>query len=84
VAAANTTTTMLEVDLYMPLGSTLAIYGMCLGSVDHYTFSGLWMPVGNGIGPVQFGDTTGGELVSSVIDRIGLSLDFTEVESIEG
>lgn len=42
-----------------------------------------WMPVGQGIGAVQFGDSTGGELVSSAIDRIGLSLDFTEVQNVE-
>jgi hypothetical protein len=84
VAAANNTTTMLELDLYMPLGSTLIIQGVALGTIDHFTLSGSWMPIGNGIGPVQFADSTNGELVSSTIDRIGLSLDFTEVESVEG
>lgn len=81
VGAADTTTTMIELDLYMPLGSTLTLKGMALGSVN--TRSTLWMPTGSGIGPVQFGDTTGGELVSSAIDRIGLSLDFTEVQNVE-
>lgn len=43
-----------------------------------------WMPVGTGIGPVNFSSSASGELVSSTIDRIGLSLDFVEVESVEG
>lgn len=43
-----------------------------------------WMPVGTGIGPVNFASSTDAELVSSTIDRIGLSLDFIEVESVEG
>jgi len=84
VADTNTTTTMLELDIYMPLGSTLRVYGLALGTVDHSQYGNNWMPVGNGIGPVTFPDTTNGELVSSTIDRIGLSLDFIEVESIEG
>lgn len=81
IGVADTTTTMLEIDLYMPLGSTLTLKGMALGTVN--TRSTLWMPAGSGVGPVQFGDTTGGELVSTVIDRIGLSLDFTEVQNVE-
>lgn len=84
VAAENTTTTMLELDLYMPLGSTLRLYGLALGTKDHFLSGTDWMPAGTGIGPVNFADSTSGELVSSTIDRIGLSLDFTEVESIEG
>lgn len=81
VSVADTTSTMIELDLYMPLGSTLTLKGMALGTVN--TRAGLWMPVGSGVGAVQFGDTTGGQLVSTVIDRIGLSLDFTEVQNVE-
>lgn len=81
ITVADTTTTMIEIDLYMPLGSTLTLKGMCLGTVN--TRAGVWMPVGQGVGPIQFGDNTGGELVSSTIDRIGLSLQFTEVQNVE-
>lgn len=81
ISTADTTSTMIELDLYMPLGSTLTLKGMALGTVS--TRAGAWMPVGHGIGAVQFGDSTGGELVSSAIDRIGLSLDFTEVQNVE-
>lgn len=42
-----------------------------------------WMPRGTGIGPVQFDNDAGGELVSSTIDRIGLSLSVVEVQSVE-
>ena len=81
ITGADVTTSMIELDLYLPLGSTLTLKGMCLGTVN--TRAGVWMPVGQGIGAVQFGDTAKGELVSSVIDRIGLSLDFTEVQNVE-
>jgi hypothetical protein len=81
VADTNTTTTMIELDVYMPLGSTLQVFGMCLGTTPVYESGSAWMPVGTGIGAVQFASSAGGELVSSTIDRIGLSLDFIEVES---
>lgn len=42
-----------------------------------------WMPRGSGIGAVQFSNNAGGELVSSVIDRVGLSLQLTEVQNVE-
>jgi hypothetical protein len=32
---------------------------------------------------VQFGNDAGSELVSSTIDRIGLSLTMTEVQNVE-
>jgi hypothetical protein len=82
VAATDTTTTMIELDVYMPLGSTMTLQGISLGTI--LTRSTPWFPVGHGVGAIQFGDTTGSELVSSTIDRIGLSLDFIEVESVEG
>lgn len=78
---ANTTYTMLELDLYMPLGSTLVLRGIALGT--EAATAGTWMPVGQGVGAVQFTNTAGGELVSSTIDRVGLSLDFTEVQNVE-
>ncbi|ALY08392.1 tail protein [Arthrobacter phage Amigo] len=42
-----------------------------------------FMPVGNGVGAIQFAGNNSGNLVSAVIDRIGLSLDFTEVQNVE-
>jgi len=35
IAASNTTYTMIELDISMPLASTLTLYGMCLGMMDH-------------------------------------------------
>lgn len=35
ITAANTTYTMIELDIYMPLAATLTLYGMCLGTLDH-------------------------------------------------
>lgn len=82
VLATDTNITMLEVDIFMPLGSTLNLRGMALGTEAANPND--WMPMGTGVGPVQFSSSTNGQLVSTVIDRIGLSLDFTEVESVEG
>lgn len=48
---------------------------------DHEPYE--WMPQGEGTGPLQFSSTQDGSLVSAVIDRIGLSLDLTEVQSVE-
>lgn len=48
---------------------------------DHEAFD--YMPVGNGVGAVQMTSSLGGTLVSAVIDRIGLTLDFTEVQNVE-
>lgn len=85
IPAANATYVMLELDIYMPLGSTLELVGMTLGTVN-YSVAGptqsTWMPVGDGVGAVQFTSGANGTLVSSVVDRIGLSLDFTEVQSV--
>ena len=83
IPASNSTYSMIELDIYMPLGSTLMLYGMTLGTVDYATVSpSEFMPPGQGVGAVQFTSTSDGNLVSSVIDRIGLSLDFTEVQNI--
>lgn len=81
VAAEDTKATMIELDLYLPLGSTLTLKGLALGTVK--PAAGKWMPTGRGVGPVQFSGSTDGELVSSTIDRIGLSIDFTEVQNVE-
>ena len=83
ISAANTTYSMIELDIYLPLGSTLMLYGMTLGS-ENYQVSkpNEFMPPGQGVGAVQFSGASDGNLVSAVIDRIGLSLDFTEVQNI--
>lgn len=82
VAAATNTYSMLELDFYMPLGSTMSIRGMALSSVNYATSSATAMPLGSGIGPVQFSGEAGGTLQSKVIDRIGLSLDLIEVQNV--
>lgn len=81
VPDTDTTTSMIELDIYMPLGSTLILKGLALGTVN--TRLGQWMPVGQGVGAVSFTNNSEGELISSVIDRVGLSLDFVEVQSVE-
>jgi hypothetical protein len=83
IPANNTTYSMIELDIYLPLGSTLMLYGMTLGSEDYQTLRpNDFMPPGQGVGAVQFSGASDGNLVSAVIDRIGLSLDFTEVQNI--
>lgn len=43
-----------------------------------------FMTVGQGIGPIQYASGLKGTLTSKVIDRIGMSVDFTEVQGVEG
>ncbi|ASX99265.1 minor tail protein [Arthrobacter phage Molivia] len=84
IPATNTTYSIIELDIYLPLGSTLMLYGLSLGTVDFQASDpNNFIPVGQGIGAVQFGNTSDGTLVSSRIDRVGLSLDFTEVQNVE-
>lgn len=42
-----------------------------------------FMPTGEGVGALQFTNSADGNLVSQVIDRLGLSLDMTEVQNVE-
>lgn len=83
ISAGNSTYTMIELDLYLPLGSTLTLKGMALSNIAYTGTNTLWMPRGTGLGPVQFDNDAGRELVSTVIDRVGLSLSVTEVQTIE-
>lgn len=84
IAAGNTSHSMIELDIYLPLGSTLMLYGMTLGTENYQvTDVNNFMPAGQGIGAVNFTGAADGNLVSSRIDRIGLSLDFTEVQNVE-
>ena len=83
LSSGDTTYTMLELDVYMPLGSTLILKGLALSTLAYTGTESPYMPRGTGIGAVQFDNVAGGELVSSVIDRIGLSLSFTEVQNVE-
>lgn len=84
VTTANTTYEMLELDFYMPLGSTMTLSGMALSTVDLSTVTPVdWMPRGQGVGALQFTDTAQGSLISTAVDRIGLSLTMTEVQNVE-
>ena len=83
VSAIDTTYSMVELDVYMPLGSTLTLKGLSLGTINYTGAETTWMPRGSGIGAVMFDNAAGRELVSSTIDRIGLSLSVTEVQSVE-
>ena len=57
-------------------------YGISQGlETDHEPYE--WMPQGQGTGPLQFTSTQDGSLVSAIIDRVGLSVDLTEVQSVE-
>lgn len=40
------------------------------------------MPVGQGVGPIQFSGDADGRLTSKVIDRVGLSIDLVEVQNV--
>jgi len=84
VSSVNTSYSMIELDVYLPLGSTLMLYGLTLGTENYQvTDVNNFMPAGQGVGAVNFGSTADGSLVSARIDRIGLSLDFTEVQNVE-
>lgn len=82
VAAATATYSLLELDFYMPLGSTMTLRGMALSATDYSASTATTLPVGQGVGPVQFSNEAGGTLTSKVIDRIGLSLDLIEVQNV--
>lgn len=82
VGAASTTYSMLELDVYMPLGSSLNLRGMALSAVNYATAGAATLPVGTGVGPVKFSGNADGTLTSKVIDRIGLSLDLIEVQNV--
>lgn len=82
VAAATATYSLLELDFYMPLGSTMTIRGMALSAVDYAASTSTTLPVGEGLGPIQFSGEAGSTLQSKVIDRVGLSLDFVEVQNV--
>ena len=81
--STNTTYTMLELDIYLPLGSTLLLYGMALGTVDPTTLPTDYMPRGKGVGALKFTNTLNGNLTSKAVDRIGLSVDLMEVQNVE-
>ena len=83
LAAASTQYSMIELDLYLPLGATLTLKGMALGTIAYTNTETAWMPRGSGIGPVSFEQDFSGDLVSTTIDRIGLSLSMTEVQTVE-
>lgn len=82
VAGATATYSMLELDFYMPLGSTLTLRGMALSATDYSASGSVTLPVGQGVGPVQFSGNAEGSLTSKVIDRIGLSIDLIEVQNV--
>lgn len=82
VAAATNTYSMIELDFYMPLGSSMTLRGMALSRVDYAASTSTTLPVGQGVGPVQFSNDAQGTLSSKVIDRIGLSIDLIEVQNV--
>lgn len=84
IPANNTDYSMLELDLKMPVGSRLSLRGLSLGTQDHVAAGAPSIPVGQGVGPVQFSGNFGGTLDSKVIARIGMSIDLTEVQNVEG
>lgn len=82
LSAGSASYSLIELDFYMPLGSTLTLRGMALSATDYAASTSTTLPVGQGIGPVQFSDEAGGTLTSAVIDRRGLSLDLIEVQNV--
>lgn len=84
LTTANTTYEMLELDFYIPFGASLTLSGMALSTVDLATVTPAdWMPRGAGTGALQFTSAAQGSLVSTVVDRIGLTLNLTEVQNVE-
>jgi hypothetical protein len=63
---------------YLPAGSTLTLQHIDLAAND-YTLLANKFRFGKGIGPVSFSGNATGSLDSATIDRIGLSLDVSEV-----
>lgn len=77
--AANTATNdFIELQVYVPVGSTLSLTHMDLGN----TAGVITQRPAEGVGALRFTNTLQGELVSSRIRRIGMSVDVTEVEIV--
>lgn len=73
----------IEFRLNVPNGDTLTLEHMDFSTEDYRAFEDKRRP-GNGVGALRFTNTLDGELVSARIQRIGLSVDMTEVEYISG
>lgn len=71
-----------KLSLYLPAGSTLKLQHIeLMAQVDGLYPDDKPFHMGRGVGAVQFTGNIQGNLVSSKVDRIGLSVEVTEVES---
>lgn len=77
-AATSETTDFIELQVYVPSGGTLSLSHMDLGNTAGVTTQ---RPA-EGVGALRFTNTLQGELVSSRIKRIGMSVDVTEIEIV--
>lgn len=71
-----------KLSLYLPAGSTLKLQHIeLMAQVDGLYPEDKPFHLGRGVGAVQFTGNIQGNLVSNKVDRIGLSVEVTEVES---
>lgn len=69
----------IELQPVVPSGGSLSLEHMDFATDDYRSYDAPKRP-GQGVGALRFTNTLDGELVSSAIERIGLSVDITEVE----
>lgn len=82
-SAANTAIyDFMQMEVYVPTGSTLRLSGMDFSTSDYRTVTA--RRPGEGVGGLRFSNNLDGTLVSSRIERIGLSVEMTEVEYLYG
>lgn len=82
-ALNSTTYDFIELQLVVPSGATLRLEHMDFATDDYRAYENPKRS-GQGVGALRFTNTLDGELVSSAIERIGLSVDMTEVEVSSG
>lgn len=82
IAPTDTTTTFVELDLYVPAGTTLTLQQLSLGTL---AWSGAF-PNGNGVGACQFDGELQGTWKAKVgaAGWIGLAVNISEVERGDG
>lgn len=80
-ASESQTVDFVEVSLQVNVGATLTLEHMDLSTTDYRSHEDKRRP-GQGVGALRFTNTLDGELVSARIQRIGLSVEMSEVEYI--
>lgn len=81
--ASTTTYDFIRIRPIVPTGGSMTVEHLYLGTSDYRSFENPRQP-GQGVGAMRFTATLDGELVSQRMQRVGLSVDMTEVEYIRG